>query len=244
MYFNGYVSGAKSCIEFIAVNAANQEENMQSHSHLRCFDRFIKCLQNFDQLNIHFGNEHQVADKSLPRVIDPVNPYNNLAINWDRQSIELVKSYANETQRRMNSLASWRLIDLHLLFEPQPVFRIEVGEIFVYNPNKTQWFISSIAANSLLPDLKVRNERFGTDPKLRFGLEVLKVYFQIAIHTAVASGGDVDKLKEAVQKTINKQVINKQCTWTSVHNEKHDDYDITFTIPIPSQKAIQISYRL
>lgn len=98
MHFNDYVSGAKSCIELIAVYAANQEDKMGTKSYLRSFERFIKNLQNFDQLNIHFeSNENQVLDKNRPRVIDPVNPYNNLANNWDRKSIELMKQYANET---------------------------------------------------------------------------------------------------------------------------------------------------
>lgn len=257
LHFNDYVSGAKSCIELIAVYAANQEECMAKKSYLKCFQRFIKYVQNFDQLNIHFEkNEQQVLDKNRPRVIDPVNPFNNLANNWNRKSIELVKHYACETERRLNILESSRLVDLRQLFEPQPVYRSELGEIFVYNPNRSQWLVGSTTSRSLFPDLKIRNERFGSDFKLRLGLEALKLYFQIAICTGGASSGDVEKIKggassgdvekikEAVQKTINKQVSNVECTWSSAGNEKHEEFDITFTIPIPNQKAVQISYRL
>lgn len=244
MHFNDYISGAKSCIELIAVYAANQELEMGTRSYLRCFNRFIKYLQNFDGLDVLFENEFQVLDKNRPRVIDPVNPYNNLANNWKQKSIDLVKGYANETKRRLDYLADHKLIDLFKLFEPQPVYRNEIGDIFLNNPKRSQWLVGSITSRSMLPDLKIRDELFGTDYKLRKGLEMLKLYFQIAICTGCGSSGDANKIKEAIQNTINKQVKNAECTWSAAEDADHEDYDVTFTIPIPNQMAIQISYRL
>lgn len=241
MHFGDYVSGAKSCIELIAVYAANQEEKMGTKSYLRSFERFINFLQNFDNLDIHFG-EHQVLDKNRPRVMDPVNPYNNLAKNWDRKSVELVK-YAKETKRRLDTLANIRTVRLDQLFEPQPVFRPDMSGMFEYNSNESQWLVGTTASVSI-PDLKVRNERFRTDFKLRNGLDILKVYFQIAVYVSRASSYDENKMKEAVQNTICKQVYNTEFTWCSAGNEKHEDFDVTFTIPFSNQNAIRISYRL
>lgn len=157
LHFKDYISGAKSCIELVAVHSANQEEMLKEKSYLRCFKRFIKYLRNFDQLNVQivgFGKKgRKVVDKSLPRVIDPVNPYNNLASNWNLKSIELVKDYANETKRRLDSLGSRRSIDLHLLFKPQSVYCNEVEE-----SDSSQWLVGSILMDpdSFLADVEIR----------------------------------------------------------------------------------------
>lgn len=121
-----YVSGAKSCIELIAVHAANQEEQLEQLSYIRCFKRFIKYVRNFDQLNIIFNDQftkkqRKVVDKDRPRVIDPVNPYNNFASEWNPKSIELVKYHANETKRRLDLHGGHGLIDLRQLFAPQSI---------------------------------------------------------------------------------------------------------------------------
>lgn len=244
MHFSDYVSGAKTCIELIAVYAANHEEKMEKKSYLRSFQRFINYLQNFDDLNIHFEeDEHQVLIKSRPRVMDPVNPYNNLATEWDRKSIGLIKSYANETKRRLDILASTPTAPLNKLFEPQPVLLPEIREIF--GCNSTKWLIGTTATDSLFPDLKIRNKRFGNEKNLRKGLEILKVYFQFAICTSRASGYDESKTQEVMQNTIDKHVDNTESTWSSSSsNDKHEDYDVTFTIPSLNQKAMRISYRL
>lgn len=241
LLFVDYVSGAKSCIETIAVYAAKQEEQMEKKSYLRSFERFIQQLMNFEYLNIHFHSEHEVLDKSRPRVMDPVNPYNNLANNWDRRSIELVKQYARETKRRLDYLACICAARMDQLFEPQPVFRPDIGEIF---PSDSNWLVSTTTTVSSYPDLKIRNEQFRKDHKLSTGLEILKIYFQSAICTARASGLDVSQIQETVINTINKQVFNKECTWSAAENKKHEDYDVTFTIPSTSGNAMRISYRL
>lgn len=225
------------------MHAANQEQGMVTKSYLRSFKRFIDNLQNFDNLNIHFEkNEHEVLDKNRPRVMDPVNPYNNLAQNWDPKSVQLVKDYARESNRRLEFLANLRMARLDQLFVPQPVYRQDMRDIFEYNPTKSQWMVGT-KAFSLLPDLKVRNECFHTDYKLWHRLEILKTYFQLAILASGASGCDENQIKEAVQNTISTQVCNTKLAWTTAEDE-HDNYDVTFTIPMSNQKAVRISYRL
>ncbi|XP_055298386.1 2'-5'-oligoadenylate synthase 1A-like [Sitodiplosis mosellana] len=237
-------SGAKNCIELIAVYVAKQEENMETKSYLRSFKRFIDYLKNFDNLNIHFEtDEHRVLNKSRPRVMDPVNPYNNLAKNWDRQSIQLVKAYAHESNRRLEVLANSRAARLDQLFEPQPVYRPDMGEMFERNPTKIQWLVGT-ETFSRLPDLKVRNERFHTDHKLWGGLENIKKYFQFAILASTVSSCDENEMKEVVLNTISRQIYNSKVTRVSAEGEKHEDYDVTFTIPSSNQTAIRISYRL
>lgn len=244
MRFNDYVSGAKSCIELIAVYAANQELNMGNKSYLRCFQRFITYLQQFDSLNIHFGmQEHQIWDKTRPRVVDPVNPYNNLAKNWGRESIQLVKRYAGETNRRLSILAQMRVADLNQLFEPQPVYIPNMWETF--GLKNAAWFIGIYANVSMLPDLKVRNERFHKDFELRNGLKFLMAYLQIVTCISKALRMNTTQTQEAVQKMLSKQVFNNpNPNWKPAVNVSHEDFDVTFTIPLTEQKAIQVSCRL
>lgn len=237
-------SGAKTFIELIAVYAANQEEKMTTKSYIRTFKRFIDYVKDFGNLNIHFENdEYGVLDKSWPRVMDPVNPFNNLAKNWKPTSIEKVKEYAKESHRRLEVLRNDRMARLDQLFEAQPVYRPDMREIFGCNPSKSQW-LTGTKTFSLLPDLKVRNELFHTDPKLCRGLEIVKNYFRCAVVASRASGCDEKQTGETVQKTISKQIFNTELTWSPAENEQHDDYDITFTIPCSDEKAVRISFKL
>ncbi|XP_031640198.1 2'-5'-oligoadenylate synthase-like protein 2 [Contarinia nasturtii] len=242
LYFTEYVSGAKSCIELVAVHAAIKEQNMDRKSYLRSFKRFIEYLRNFSNLNIHFEkNEFDVFDNSRPRVVDPVNPYNNLAKNWDWKSIQLVSAYANETDRRLQWLANVRAIRLDQLFESQPSYRPDIGEIF----KSKDWLVSTINY-SLLPDLKIRNEIFHKDSKLRYGLDIIKNYFQIAIITSNASSPNCDEnqILTSVESTISKQIHNSEMAWKVPENENHEDYDVSFTMPVSDKRAIRISYSL
>lgn len=247
LYFNEYVSGAKNSIELIAVYAALKERNYDSLSYLRCFMQILNYLMKFDDLNVVFGNEykfpeHQILDKGRPRLMDPVNPYNNLVKNWSRQSIELIKLYANETNRRLQFLANGNLIQLNILFEPQPMHMPLLSEIFPKHNNHTQWLVQRLDYNSL-PDLKIRNNKFMEDPRRRIGLEILKTYFSLMVYSVVASPDyTAEKVKETIQNIISSHVINKKIEWTS-STDKHEDFDVTFTVPF-NDKAIRISYRL
>ncbi len=216
---------------------------MQTTSYIRCFHRFIQQLQNFDRLDIHFETaDSQVLDKSRPRVMDPTNPYNNLASNWDLKSIQLLKDYANESERRLKALADARLANLDQLFEPQPVYRVDISELYKYDSTtRSQWLVGIVTFSSL-PDLKVRNEKFHKE--LWAFSEILKQYFQCTIFAASASSSDENYVKAAIHNTIARQVCNSDLTWSPVRGEDHEDFDVTFTIPFSNQKAIRVSFRL
>lgn len=248
LYFPKYISGAKSFVELIAVYAAKKEEKMETKLFLRCFKQFIDYLKNFEHLNIHFEiSDSKLLDKSRPRVMDPVNPYNNLAKNWDQKSIMLMKEYAKETGRRLDCLAAARVVRLNELFEPHLRVLPIVNEVFQINPKHSQWLVGSVSEYSSLPDLKVRNEEF-RKPELWDFVEFLKKAFQFVIYAALASpnrnSNEVKVVKEAIQEMISRQISKPDIVWSSAENEKHEDYDITFTIPFKNQYAVRISYRL
>lgn len=112
--FDGiYISGASTFIELVAVFAARhgQRGPRKYNSYLKCFIRFLLMLIRFDELNVEFpmGNsvfrEHlQFMDDQRPCVIDPVNPYNNLARNWKSDAQDLIANYAEATFERLQDL--------------------------------------------------------------------------------------------------------------------------------------------
>lgn len=250
MHFHDYVSGGKNCIELIAVYAAIQElKKMNTKSYLRCFKRFITYIQKFDDLNICFEtNDHQIVDKNRPYVIDPVNPYNNLASNWDDKSIQSLTNYADETNRRLNIFADLRVIRLDETFMAQPVYRPDMRQIFAYDSTRSQFLRSRVTYNSLLCDLKVRNSNFYTNSKLIKSLEILKNYLWQTINASKASGYNENQMNEVVQNMSSRQILDDKRKSISAENEDHENYDLTFTIPFDSPKnsqiAIHISYRL
>lgn len=240
MRFDDYVSGAKSCIELIAVYAANKEQKFETKSYLRSFDRFIKYLQNFDDLNIDFNNNNDHEHQVRPRVIDAVNPYNNLAKNWDQKSIKLIKSYAKESNRRLQFLADHRAVHLDQLFEPQPVYNEDMTEIFRTLPSG----IIGTKTFSLQRDIKIRNERFHEDYKHVIALERLKKIMQSAICVSKASDYNENKTKDVIQNTISRQTGDTETILWYSNDQKHEDFDVTITIPFSNQKALCISYQL
>lgn len=91
---------AKVMIELIAIYAAQIEMKQSDKSYSSCYCRFLSLIKDFDNLNIVFEEEyifpeHQVIDTSRPRVIDPVNPYYNLAKGWKSEEIMIIKAHAS-----------------------------------------------------------------------------------------------------------------------------------------------------
>lgn len=106
------ISGANTLIELIAVYAARKGRrgNRKFNPHLRAFIRFLDMLTNFEQLNVSFNRcnamfkEHPPGESAVPRVIDPVNPYNNFIKYWSGKMIEALKCRAASTMDRLGHL--------------------------------------------------------------------------------------------------------------------------------------------
>ena len=87
--------GAKRLIEVVALHAAKKKKNHES-----AFRTFLGLMSKFNDLVI---NLHGVFPyPAAPYVSDLSNPLNNLAVNWDNDSITLVKKYALSTLSEMD----------------------------------------------------------------------------------------------------------------------------------------------
>lgn len=107
-------------------NCREEEELETKISYLRCFKRFAEYLKEFDNLKIQFGEyEHQflVSPKfgDYPRIMDPVNPYNNLAKSWSSSytKLEQLKLYANVLYDRLDKWENSGSADVKILFPGQ-----------------------------------------------------------------------------------------------------------------------------
>ncbi|XP_037052323.1 uncharacterized protein LOC119085891 [Bradysia coprophila] len=108
------ISGASTFIELVAVYAARKGRhgNRKFNPYLKSFIRFLDNLMNFERLNVSFNRcnamfkEHPPGDSKVPRVIDPVDPYNNFASYWhgSTSEIETLKNHAASTMDRLHDL--------------------------------------------------------------------------------------------------------------------------------------------
>lgn len=235
LYLENYISGAKMLIELVAVFVANKEiRTYNERSHLRCFSDIIRMLQSFDGLNIVFMDEykmpeHQPPVKTSPRVLDPANPYNNLAENWKYADQNLLKGYAAETYRRLCSESNSSPMRMDIVFEPQPSMRHYVVEML-----KNYHFLLEPAVTHVT-DVKLEIRKASIN---RTGVELLKYYLDYAWVACLASPNKVP-LMPALQKAINKHIGNFK--WESSIG-RHEDYDGTFTFPSDAG-SVSISFR-
>lgn len=109
-----HISGASTFIELVAVHAASKRHVGKKKSNFKAFVKFLDLMINFEKLDVSFETrstmlkEHLMGDIALPRVIDPVNPYNNFARYWceNANEIEALKSSADLTLKRLLILKS------------------------------------------------------------------------------------------------------------------------------------------
>ncbi len=106
------ISGASTFIETVAVHAARKGRlgNRKHYPYLKAFMRFLEKLVNFETLDVSFKRcnpvfkQHPPGNSAIPRVIDPVNPYNNLAENWSGKNIDTLKNCAAMTLARIQQM--------------------------------------------------------------------------------------------------------------------------------------------
>lgn len=109
--FDG-ISGANTFIELLAVYAARKGHRGKRKviPHLRAYLRFLELIMKFETLNIAFSRcnpvfrEHPPGENVIPRVIDPVNPYNNFTDYWSPDAIEALKDCASATYQQLRSM--------------------------------------------------------------------------------------------------------------------------------------------
>lgn len=160
LLIDDYISGRSTLMELLAVHAGKKEEDrsclQENQSLLRAFDTFLTLMQHFGQMKIEFDFDPLKPQRSIndfpdlksnghlkrtaPFVIEPANPFNNLAAGVKASSRKLFEYYATESRRRLNLYVTMNVlvsIPLDHVFEPQPT-------IYAYMSEQMKKFISTL----------------------------------------------------------------------------------------------------
>jgi hypothetical protein len=205
-------------------------------------------MKDFDGLGIEFERppgepSYRTPTFRKPFIVEPANPFNNIADGVHREEREKFKAFAIETIARLeNEVRAWSSLGyfpLQLLFEPQPRVMV-VTEDFT-EPKKK--LFETVDTTTKFPSMIVRNET-----KVRGILEMqrnVKESLFVAVH-ALTSAGKPGITEQHVQDLATKQ-IERHCPGRTINwipsSESHEEYDVTFEIPYADRpKAIRVSF--
>ncbi|XP_067138960.1 2'-5'-oligoadenylate synthase 3-like [Centruroides vittatus] len=186
LFIKRYFSGRSSMIEAIALYVAKEEQRKYSNvSILRAFREFLQLMTNLDNLNIVFGEHYsfnEVDDyirMQRPLVLDPSNPYNNLAYPFIQK--ETVKDdfeqFAAITISRLEQF--FRDLNVNAIFDPQPL-QAPIEDVRRSVPPIENWLFTVEEENSNKnPNVIIRNEREAKT----LGVEIIKHYLIRNINT-------------------------------------------------------------
>lgn len=257
LHIPDYVSGAKSFIELVAVRAAHIERSSGASTkkmHLRTFGRILDFIINFDSIRVIFYDEYEIPahrsvarqmDAVRPCLLDPSNPYNNLARNFvDKPRMkDLLIGYARETKNRLYQVMDgrWQMdVDaIAITFEPQPRMVPDLPR----NIKNASFLLSSETKVSGFPDKTIRNNRIRTDFIVLHALDLMQLYFTILIEIYKTNEAvTLSDAKEHLKQMVNRSVSGYELPWIPSLC-RDEDFDVTFTLPFRNKGSLKISLK-
>lgn len=240
-----HVSDGKLLIELVAVYAAQKEAVFQPKSHLRCFTAFMGLLQNFESLDVVFNGEyifpeHQVTDNNRPRVMDPTNPYDNLANNWSTTAKEQIIAYANGTLQQLQDMCAEGKVDFDILFDLKGFPRappLMKKVMFLYGLGKS---------SPSMPVVTIRNDTKLNRPANDLFLKANLLCFQNKLNsTLVSDANDLKDIERNVTKAFNIHIRGREYQSWAVKPLQHHDYDVTIHLPIANkEESVKLSFNM
>lgn len=256
--FSEYISGAKYLIEIITVHAAKMERASGAPTnkmYLRCLGRIMDYIIKFDSLKIIFENEYangylkNVAKQmsaNPPCVLDPSNPYNNLAKAFsDKPRMkDLLVSYAKETKNRLHQVFGFRLENsfqaLEYVFQPQPLVIPDLPT----NIRNAKFLVGCDRQVLNYPDRTIRNNRIEKDPSLLRIFDLMEVYFTLVMSIYKSDkGASLNQVQNLLTKTIDQSIHGHEPRLWSSASDLHENYDVTFTLNFGNKGCLKISMK-
>lgn len=266
LLIDDYISGRSTLIELVAVYAGKKEENrtcfQEKQSILSAFDTFLALMQNFGQIKVEFhdfdplqpqrsidhypdfkSNDH--LKRTTPFVIEPANPFNNLAKGVKPSQMKLFEMFAAETRRRLNLyviIKSVAHIPLDQVFEPQPTIFVYMSDLMKKFISNLQFMVSSkVNDGPSSPTMTIRKEEKYKSVEMQMVLKHFQSVFSIVAQGFISSKNWDQKLTAdesshelqiKIQELIDINILglSNTRTWSSATN-RHEDQDITFSIP-------------
>lgn len=246
------ISGAKYAMELIAVDAANHVENQgnSSLSYYAAFSRFLETVQDFDNMDIVFdytfdkiSRKHWPAEEvDFVRLIDPANPYNNLANNFSDDVIEVLRDHASETLSRLqdyNRSAEYRLIvDI---FHPELFNTIHNRSVHI---RKTDDENTGLKSREIYQNVTIRGHRRLISDFERRQMEFMHIYLK-GLCQQLCDDYDWDELP--LEEFIS--------IWFADLSEQHhlqeyeedyfcEDFDVSLWLNGPNDSKFRLSFDL
>jgi len=247
--FDQYVSGRSCIIEYLAVKAGQEEEKRLNITNGRCmlraFRRFLSYLIEYEQIGIvffEFYDKNRVSIYEKPFLIDPINPYNNLLASVPDSFLPTLSKCSKETLNRLEECERNNYFEFDKVFEPQsnlpsfctPLTNIDPAYVLVTS-------LQNCGEKTL--KLIVRRETFDS-VELSMMRDLMTYFLKYFFKTFqnVAKEYDTRKAIETTQQFIDQSFVKRDEQWMPT-TQKHDDFDITFILPLNTkeQHAIYIS---
>ena len=245
IFYNGPQYGRSYRFEVLGIIAGQEEEkaNPRKLSILRAFKLFLKKVETINSQRIivtGFYRESDVQSNILqqrPLIMDPSNPYNNLAFNFKDRN--LFSQCARESLQRLERMeTSSGLRDFKSIFLPQPKPvemgpQIEVGAEKILFRMPSKWLVGAeTRARQIQPNLTVRKSSLSNyTPVLENIKKFLSAFLFVVDMEALDGGIDRkifarDRMAETIDSLFDRNRHN-MC-----YQGNHATYDVTFKIPI------------
>jgi len=217
------IYGMKLMLEIIAVNVSNKMKG-QPESWTAAFREFLTQVSQIDN--------------GVINLVDPNNPYNNLAENFKDRGTELknLKEFAAATAKKLSN-NNGDLLEIFQATPPKLPTTITFVTSFTTGPQKCKF-------NQYMT---VRNEE--KRKKLQDSdIAAIKIFLVATINTAAASivaRGQQRMTQRGVEDAVEQQ-LQKNGKWMRA-NAKHEDCDLTFVFPVTQHEdlgALQVSLRV
>jgi len=217
------IYGMKLMLEIIAVNVSNKMKG-QPESWTAAFREFLTQVSQIDN--------------GVINLVDPNNPYNNLAENFKDRGTELknLKEFAAATAKKLSN-NNGDLLEIFQATPPKLPTTITFVTSFTTGPQKCKF-------NQYMT---VRNEE--KRKKLQDSdIAAIKIFLVATINTAAASivaRGQQRMTQRGVEDAVEQQ-LQKNGKWMKA-NAKHEDCDLTFVFPVTQHEdlgALQVSLRV
>ncbi|XP_067138912.1 inactive 2'-5'-oligoadenylate synthase 1B-like [Centruroides vittatus] len=233
LYIKDYFSGRSSTIETIAIYVAKEEETKHlTVSVRRAFRVFLQLITNLDDLRIIFEEYYSIDDvnqyilQQKPLVLDPSNPYNNLAYPFiqSKRIKENFQESAAITISRLEQFVSD--YSFNSVFDPQP--QAAPIEDIKCLPHVCNWLLTIREEKSdKNPAVIIRNDK----KVKRIGIEIIKHYLTKNINVFNTVIQTRDKMGVEIVKIICENILNQSTAEIYPCYKGHNDYHATFEMP-------------
>lgn len=244
-----YVSGAEYVMELIAFKASGGINQIDLWRGLQCekwhmltFQKFLEDVQHFDSLDIIFKEEYRslyghkpCRNRAKPSVLDPANPYNNLAEAF-MDKPKVIKALKMHAERTLHNIRGMQFDDdrLNMLnFNFWHIIDIFKPDIFVGKVNEFFGSCTEIASKQYKP-IEVR---VNVSDTVRKQIEFLQICLT-AICKQTPGYDPRDRLELIYKKKY------PDANFVAVPGPKHEDYDATICLKIENLGAAVYSFDL